>query len=369
MSSPRHRRSVDGESETESLTPSTLEYPVLFGRRYHNIPNAPYLYPNDEHEQQRQDCEFGILQQYVFEKNLFFAPLDHPQKILDIGTGTGIWAVEMAHKFPNSRIKGWDLSAIQPISAPTNVDWEIYDCSGDDWFQHPASMDYIHVSMLWGALPRYDRMISKAMDHLVPGKGWLECQELLPTVFSDDNSIPQDWIFGEWINRFHHASSQRVQPRRSVMIADKIKDLMERAGYVDVHEFTKIIPIGGWAARSKGRILGRLWRQNLEEALEGWSLKPLGPDGLQMSRDEIQVLLAGARGALRDPAIHANQKMYVVYGRRPSSAEAKALKERGQKGAQMRNRYVSSPLLLSTYNDRLPRARCMPLSLRLTPLV
>lgn len=271
MFSLPQRRSVDGESETQSLTDSTLEYPFLFGRRYHKFHEGLYLYPNDEHEQQRQDCEFAILQKYVFEENLFFAPIDRPRNILDIGTGTGVWAVEMAHRFPDSRIKGWDLSAIQPMTAPPNVDWEICNAIDDTWFRHLSSMDYIHVSMLFGALPRYDEMIRKAKDHLVPGTGWLECQELLPTVFSDDDSIPQDWAFGQWLSRFQHGFSQQVRPSRSVMIADKLKHFLERAGYVDVHESVKPVPVGGWPARTNMRKLGKLWRQNLEEALQGWS--------------------------------------------------------------------------------------------------
>lgn len=334
MCSPPHRTSVDGESETESLTPSTTEYPYYFDRRYHNIREGAYLYPNDEHEQERQDFEFGVLQEYVFEKNLFFAPLNNPRKILDIGTGTGLWAIEMAHKFPNCRIKGWDLSAIQPETAPPNVDWEIYDCTGQDWFQHPSSMDYVHVSMLFGALPRYDQMILKAKDHLAPGTGWLECHELLPTVFSDDDSIPPDWTFGQWLSKFQEGSSQHVQPPRSVLIADQLKNFMERAGYVDIHESVKNVPISGWHTNSKIRLLGNLWKKNLEDALQGWSYRLLGPDGLGMTRDEIEVLLASARGDLQNSDIHGYQNIYVVYGRKPSSAEAGEIERMGsQSGA------------------------------------
>lgn len=348
MSSPHHRRSVDEESESESISSSTVNYPFFGGRRYHNMRNAAYLYPNDEHEQQRQDCEFGILQKWLLEKTMFFAPLDNPRNILDIGCGTGLWAIEMAEKFPNASVIGWDLSPIQPTLVPPNVQFYVMDCGCDNWYENPEGLrlDHIHVSMLWGALPRYDEMIRKAMSQLEPGKGWLECHELLPTVYSLDNSIPQNWIFGEWLRSFDHASSQHVQPGRSVMIADKLKHMMESAGYVDVHEFVKEIPVGGWASNSHGRACGKLWRQNLEEALEGWSLKTLGPDGLHMSREEIQIFLAGARRSLHDPSVHGLQKFYVVYGRRPSSAEAEALKKNGHKGTQMRNRYVLLPLLL-----------------------
>jgi methylase of polypeptide subunit release factors len=47
---------------------------------------------------------------------LYLAPLeeDKIQRILDIGTGTGIWAIEMAEQFPQAAVIGTDLSPIQP---------------------------------------------------------------------------------------------------------------------------------------------------------------------------------------------------------------------------------------------------------------
>jgi ubiquinone/menaquinone biosynthesis C-methylase UbiE len=45
---------------------------------------------------------------------LHVAPLDKPQRILDIGTGTGIWAIDIADQFPEAEVIGTDLSPIQP---------------------------------------------------------------------------------------------------------------------------------------------------------------------------------------------------------------------------------------------------------------
>ena len=60
----------------------------------------------------------------------YFAPFSQenpPKKVLDIATGTGIWAVEMGDEFPEAKIIGTDLSPIQPQYVPLNVRFFIED--------------------------------------------------------------------------------------------------------------------------------------------------------------------------------------------------------------------------------------------------
>lgn len=45
----------------------------------------------------------------TLNEKLHLAPLDKPQRIIDIGTGTGIWAMEVAELYPSAHVIGTDL--------------------------------------------------------------------------------------------------------------------------------------------------------------------------------------------------------------------------------------------------------------------
>ena len=50
----------------------------------------------------------------LFGGKLFLAPIKSPKRVLDLGTGTGIWAIDIADMFPEAKIIANDLSPIQP---------------------------------------------------------------------------------------------------------------------------------------------------------------------------------------------------------------------------------------------------------------
>lgn len=51
----------------------------------------------------------------MLDGELLTAPIPKdPQMILDIGTGTGIWAIDAGEKYPSAKVIGTDLSPIQP---------------------------------------------------------------------------------------------------------------------------------------------------------------------------------------------------------------------------------------------------------------
>ena len=93
-----HDHFNSGESTaTTSITSSVFDFTYANGRRYHSdrFHRADYFMPNDEGEQERLDFYHHMFLQLLGGK-LYSAPLQNPQRVLDVGTGTGIWAIEFS---------------------------------------------------------------------------------------------------------------------------------------------------------------------------------------------------------------------------------------------------------------------------------
>ena len=236
-------------------------------------------------EVDRLDLQFEILK-CAFKNRNYFAPIKDPKRILDIGTGTGQWAIEMGDEFPGAEVQGTDLSPIQPTSVPANVHFFIDDASDDDWVVPPNHFDYIHTRMLLGAFTNFKDIIRKSFYHLKPG-GWMESQELMPTPYCDDNSIPGDWPFMEWIKYSDRAATEYGRPLR---IANHLKQWYTEAGFVGVREEIIKLPLNSWPDNKDLKLLGRVSEENWLAGLSGFSMAPFSRN-LEWSKEDIEVLV------------------------------------------------------------------------------
>lgn len=106
--------SDDESALTSSVTSSIRAYRQENGRTYHAYKDGKYLIPNDELENDRLDFQHAMFLRTIAGK-LHLAPIPKdPQNVLDIGTGTGIWAIDFADEYPSARVVGTDLSPTQP---------------------------------------------------------------------------------------------------------------------------------------------------------------------------------------------------------------------------------------------------------------
>ena len=104
--------------------------------------------------------------------------------------------------------------------------------------------------------------------HLVPG-GYIEQAEISVRVCSDIGDIDPDSVWGE-NNRLFFCAGEASG--RTLVIQEKLKGLIEEAGFVDVVEHQYRWPLGAWSQDQKLRDLGRWNQHRWEEGLEGWSM-------------------------------------------------------------------------------------------------
>ncbi|KAL1983476.1 hypothetical protein VTN96DRAFT_10297 [Rasamsonia emersonii] len=143
-------------SYTTSLTSSVLNYRHENGRRYHAYRDGTYLMPNDESESDRLDMVHEMVLTMMHRK-LFLAPIKSPQRVIDLGTGTGIWAIDFADQFPSAEVIGCDLSPIQPRLVPPNVKFLVDDIESDWIYEHP--FDFIHARYLAVSIKDFPKLI------------------------------------------------------------------------------------------------------------------------------------------------------------------------------------------------------------------
>jgi SAM-dependent methyltransferase len=169
-----------------------------------NYPCLEYAFPNDEAEADRLDMQHAMMS-HLLGDVLFWAPIGkEPSNVLDLGTGTGIWAIDFADMFPSAEVIGTDLSAIQPSWLPPNLSFHIDDAEAD-WTWKPASFDYIHNRNFVCAIRDWPKLINQTFEFLKPG-GWCEWHEKHPFFMSDDGTLTEDNALYKWGQHFFDAS-------------------------------------------------------------------------------------------------------------------------------------------------------------------
>lgn len=112
------------------------------------------------------------------------------KKVLDIGTGTGIWAMALAESNPDLQVVGTDLSPIQPDLVPPNCTF-LVDNAELDWV-FDTKFDFIHSRMLTMGIHDWEKYFQQCWDNLEPG-GWIETGETqFPQRRADQEAEPPD---------------------------------------------------------------------------------------------------------------------------------------------------------------------------------
>ncbi|EOD50740.1 putative methyltransferase type 11 protein [Neofusicoccum parvum UCRNP2] len=315
-------------SQAESPTVAVITaYKYQHGRRFHAYKEGTYRFPNDEAEQDRLDM-FHEICKLLAGDALALAPFRKDGSILDLGTGTGIWAIEAGDAWPDATVLGNDLSPIQPRWTPPSVKFEVDDVEAE--WAHSHKFDLVHSRYMLASIadwPRYnpapnphalcytapltdDRRVPRSFTK--PG-GWAEFQDWDVTPRTDDGSLGE----GNQVLELQRLAIEACgKMGRTARPGPRLKGWMREAGYRNVVEKVYKLPIGMWPQDGRLKQIGSLMMVNYLESLEAMTFA-LFTSVFGWSIEEIQVFLAGVRKDVRRKDVHAYFHIYFVYGQKP----------------------------------------------------
>jgi ubiquinone/menaquinone biosynthesis C-methylase UbiE len=275
---------------------------ALVGGRMRTI-GLPYALPRDLEELNRLDFQHYMLR-YALQ-GLYAAPLREPSNILDAGTGTGRWALEMAQIFPRAQIVGVDVNP-PPADERAGVGLDMRPPNysfvpGNILEGMPfadGSFDYTHMRLLFTALPT-DRwpLAIRELARVTRPEGWVESVETTGL----HNGGPHVDLMMSWI--------ARMSARRSVDLlnGERVADFMRLEGLRNIGASVVRVRTGAWGDR-----LGEMVASDFIGVCKGYAGLLVGA-GLT-TQEQFDDTLEGMRADFKSPATRCYTPFYVVIG-------------------------------------------------------
>ncbi|KAI8242428.1 Secondary metabolism regulator LAE1 [Colletotrichum sp. SAR 10_96] len=260
-----------------------------------------YAWPNDAEENERLDMQNEICF-LTFHNKLGFAPPCDPDakvgRVLDLGTGTGLWAIEYADEHPDAEVLGVDLSPIQPRDVPPNLKFEVDDVE-EDWL-YSQKFDYIHLRFLNGSIADWKKLFKKAYDFTKPG-GYFELQENDFLFASDDGTLSPEKPLAKFSSLVREAC---VKFGRQFIDVPLMEDMMKEVGFQDVALQRFKWPSNPWPKDPHYKKIGEWNYHNFVAAAEALAMGPL-TRAHGYRKEDVDVFLIDVRKNMRDPRIHS----------------------------------------------------------------
>ncbi|KAI9007431.1 S-adenosyl-L-methionine-dependent methyltransferase [Phycomyces nitens] len=219
----------------------------FFTRRKQSISRPTQFSENEFREHDRLQRQHYLLKSA--RKSNHWATLDEPAVILDMGTGNGIWALEMASQFPQAQVLGMDLRPpheqqggpknLRYVEADIKQSWPMGDNSIDFIFQR--NMGQVIQKDQWGHVLGEMRRVLK------PG-GYIE---LVESDLWHHNPGPVQQAFDEFFE------GQCADLGLDFMFTDRLKDQIEEiGGFGSVDLRALDIPAGEWPQEAELKQFG-----------------------------------------------------------------------------------------------------------------
>ncbi|KAI1177159.1 S-adenosyl-L-methionine-dependent methyltransferase [Nemania sp. FL0916] len=223
-------------------------YRTIFGRRYH-APwcKADYKLPNDitanAFNDMIQRCINVLGQRAGVKFSNASAPLRYkfppggPKLVVDIGCGSGLWAIEFAKAYPNCRVIATDISKTQHQEYPPNLTFLLEDFTRlPYWSFESGTVDLVHVQCMKESIEDWAGFLEEARLVLKPG-GFIESVEYSSSISSDHPGFEEAFPLLSSLGLILKSAGSISRPRRHLDIVDRtlLPEVLERIAW-DRHD-------------------------------------------------------------------------------------------------------------------------------------
>lgn len=272
-----------------------------------------YILSRDREESARLDA-----QHEVFVSSAGY--LIHPQilssipstaSVADVGTGTGIWLLQVADVLPAAKIVGFDISPEQ--FRDKSISLEIIDIRQPIPARFQSQFDVVHLRLLLGGLIPNDWAIvaSNALKLLRPG-GWIQWTEISPGRMTFVSLVPGGASKVIHSHRILRETTRLAQQQGHWLDEDmpRFLDVVQGAGFerceLDLYSSDRETSMRSQAAQV---MLPALWgalRNVIDKGHCGVSAK------------EAETWIEGAKMEMDRREAYMRWDVYTVTGRKPA---------------------------------------------------
>jgi SAM-dependent methyltransferase len=137
--------------------------------------SSSYFFPRHPDEVDRLDLQHFALREALGAN--FLAPVEEPSRVLNVGTGTEQWGLEVCHRFPGALVVGFDLVRGKPDPPPGYRHVRGNLLQGLPF--RGGSFDLVHQRLLVSGIPvaEWPRAVADLVRVTRPG-GWVELAEI-----------------------------------------------------------------------------------------------------------------------------------------------------------------------------------------------
>ena len=226
--------------------------------------------------------------------------LDLPENldsVLDIGCGTGGWAMAMAAAHPSAQVVAADITPPK-INPLPNL--KVVESNVEKPWPFGQKFSFVHGRMLNAGIHDWPAVLSNCLENLEPG-GQLELLEPANPMGAEVEAA-NDESSSPWIKLWNALAKSWEAQGVDYYVLEKHVERLQNLGFEDVTETKLRFPLGEWADSDRERQMGAITLKSFQAVLAMNAAKILAhhPD---LDEEQVQDLLVAGRKDLAENCV------------------------------------------------------------------